>query len=48
MKQQIKEVIMIRVSSMLKAPLLNSLTPEAKLIYATSTATKHANKSFLS
>jgi hypothetical protein len=29
-------------------PLINSLTPEAKLIQVTSTATKHANKSFLS
>jgi hypothetical protein len=27
----------------LKAPLLNSLAPEAKLIQVTSTATKHAN-----
>jgi hypothetical protein len=29
-------------------PPLNFLTPEAKLIQVTSTATKHANKSFLS
>jgi hypothetical protein len=28
--------------------LLNSLAPEAKLIQVTSTATKYANKSFLS
>jgi hypothetical protein len=29
-------------------PLLDSLSPEEKLIQVTSTATKHANKSFLS
>jgi hypothetical protein len=29
-------------------PLLNSLTPEGKLIQVTSTATKYANKRFLS
>jgi hypothetical protein len=33
---------------MLKVPLLNSVALEAKLIQVTSTATKHANKSFLS
>jgi hypothetical protein len=32
----------------MKAHLLNSLAMEAKLIQVTSTATKHANKSFLS
>jgi hypothetical protein len=46
MVQQIKELIMIWVSSILKASLLNSPTPEAKLIQVTSTAIKHANKSF--
>jgi hypothetical protein len=33
---------------MLKASLLNSLVTEAKLIQVISTATKYANKSFLS
>jgi hypothetical protein len=48
MRRKIKELITIRVSSILKMPLLNSLPPEAKLDQVTSTATKHANKSFLS
>jgi hypothetical protein len=43
-----ESVCPISVSSILKAPLLNSLTLEAKLIQVTSTATKYANKSFLS
>jgi hypothetical protein len=43
-----KKLIMIWVSSMLKASLLNSLVTEAKHIQVISTATKYANKSFLS
>jgi hypothetical protein len=39
---------MIRVSSIIKAPLLYSLATEAELIQVTSMATKHTNKSFLS
>jgi hypothetical protein len=45
---KIDELIMIFVSSIIKAPLLNSLATEAKLIQVTSTAIKYANKSFLS
>jgi hypothetical protein len=45
---KIKELITMWVSSILKAPLLNYPTPEAKLIQVTSTTTKHVNKSFLS
>jgi hypothetical protein len=45
---EINELITIWVSSILKAPLLNSLASEAKLMQVTSTAIKHANKSFLS
>jgi hypothetical protein len=48
MRQKIKELITIRVSSILKVSLLNSLAPEEKLIQVTCTATKHAKKSFLS
>jgi hypothetical protein len=48
MRWKISELIMILVSSVIKAPLLNSLAKEVKLIQVTSTATKHANKSFLS
>jgi hypothetical protein len=47
-RQKINELITIWVSSIIKAPLLNPLAPEAKLIQMTSTATKHAHKSFLS
>jgi hypothetical protein len=47
-RQKIKKLITIWVSGIIKAHLLNSLTPEAKLIQVTSTATKHANKSFFS
>jgi hypothetical protein len=45
---KINELITIWVSSILNTPPLNSLPSEVKLIYVTSTATKHANKSFLS
>jgi hypothetical protein len=48
MGRKINELITIWVSSILKAPRLNSLALEAKLMQVTSTATKHANKSFLS
>jgi hypothetical protein len=47
-RQEINELITIWVSSIIKVSLLNSLTPEAKLIQLTSTARKHANKTFLS
>jgi hypothetical protein len=47
-RRNIKELIMIWVSSILNTPPLNSRTPEAKLIEVTSTETKHANKRFLS
>jgi hypothetical protein len=47
-RQKINELITIWVSSILKAPLLNSLTPKVKLIQVISIATKYANKSFLS
>jgi hypothetical protein len=47
-RRKINKLITIRVSSILNTPPLNSLSPEAKLIQVTSTATKHANKSFLS
>ncbi len=47
MRWKIKELITIRVSSILKMPLLNSLTTEAKLIQVTRTATKYANVNFL-
>jgi hypothetical protein len=45
---KIKKLITIRVSNILRAPLLNSVAPKAKLIQVTRTTTKHANKSFLS
>jgi hypothetical protein len=48
MRREINKLITIRVSSIIKAPLLYSLATEAKLIQVTSTVTKHANKSFLS
>jgi hypothetical protein len=44
MRWKIDELITIRVSSIIKVLLLNSLVTEAKLIQVTSTATKHANK----
>jgi hypothetical protein len=47
MRQKINELITIWVSSIIKAHLLNSLVTRAKLIQVTSTATKHAHKSFL-
>jgi hypothetical protein len=47
-KQKINELITIWVSKILNMPPLNSLPPEAKLIQVTSTAVKHAHKSFLS
>jgi hypothetical protein len=48
MRRKINKVITIRVSSIIKMPLLYSLATEAELIQVTSTATKHENKSFLS
>jgi hypothetical protein len=45
---KINKLITVWVSSILNMPPLNSLTPEAKLIQVTSTATKHAHKCFLS
>jgi hypothetical protein len=47
-RQKINELIAIWVSSIIKAPLLDSLEMEAKLIQVTSMTTKHVNKSFLS
>jgi hypothetical protein len=47
-RRKINKLITIWVSSIFNTPPLNSLPPEAKLIQVTSTATKHANKSFLS
>jgi hypothetical protein len=47
-RQKINELITIWVSSILNTPRLNSLPSEAKLIQVTSTATKHAHKTFLS
>jgi hypothetical protein len=46
-RRKIRELITIRVSSIVK-PLLNSLMMKAKLVQVTSTATKHAHKSFIS
>jgi hypothetical protein len=48
MRQKINKLITIRVSSIIKAPVLNSPAMEVELIHVTSTTTKHANKSFLS
>jgi hypothetical protein len=45
---KIRKLIMIWVSGIIKASPLNPLAPEAKLIQVTRTATKHANKGFLS
>jgi hypothetical protein len=47
-RRKIKELITIWVPSIVEVPLLNSLMIEAKLIQVTSTATKYANKRFLS
>jgi hypothetical protein len=48
MRWKINKLITIQVSSIINAPLLYSLAMEAELIQVTSTATKQANKSFLS
>jgi hypothetical protein len=48
MRQKINKLITIRVSSIIKVPLLYSLMTEAELIQVTNTSTKHANKTFLS
>jgi hypothetical protein len=48
MRQKINKLITIRVSSIIKAHLLYSPAMEAELIQVTSTATKHANRFFLS
>jgi hypothetical protein len=47
-RREINELITIWFSSILNMPPLNPLTAEVKLIQVTSTATKHAHKSFLS
>jgi hypothetical protein len=47
-RQKIRKLIITRVSGIIKAPPLNHLAPEAKLIQVTHTDTKHANKGFLS
>jgi hypothetical protein len=47
-RQKINELITIWVSSIIKTPLLDSLTSEAKLIQVTRIATKYTNKSFIS
>jgi hypothetical protein len=44
MRWKINELITIRVSSTIKAPLLNYVTLKAKLIQVASTTTKHAKK----
>jgi NADH:ubiquinone oxidoreductase subunit 2 (subunit N) len=48
MRQKINKLITIRVSSIIKVSLLYSLTTDLYLNQVISTATKHANKSFLS
>jgi hypothetical protein len=48
MRWEINKLITVWVSCVLNMSPLNSLTPEGKLIQVTSTATKYANKSFLS
>jgi hypothetical protein len=45
---KIKKLITICVSGIIKAPPLNPLAPEAKLIQVTHTTMKHVNKGFLS
>jgi hypothetical protein len=47
MRQKINRLITIRVSSIIKVPLLHSLAAKAKLIQVTHMATKHANINFL-
>jgi hypothetical protein len=47
-RRKIDKLIMIWVYGILNTPPLNSLSPEAKLIQVIGTATKHANKSFIS
>jgi hypothetical protein len=47
MRQKINKLIIIQVSSIIKAPLLYSPVTKAKLIQVTSMTTKYANKSFL-
>jgi hypothetical protein len=47
-RQKIRKLITIWVSGIIKAPQLNPLALEAKLIQVTCTATKQANKDFLS
>jgi hypothetical protein len=47
-RRKIRKHITIWVSGIIKTSPLNPLTPEAKLIQVTHTATKHANKGFLS
>jgi hypothetical protein len=47
-RQKINKLIMIRVSSIIKVPLLYSRATKVELIQVTNTSTKHANRSFLS
>jgi hypothetical protein len=47
-RRKIRKLIMIWVSGIIKAHLLNFRTSEAKLIQVISTTTKYANKIFLS
>jgi hypothetical protein len=47
-RQKINKLITIRVSSIIKSPLLYSLETKVELIQVTITTTKHANKIFLS
>jgi hypothetical protein len=47
-RQKINKLITIRVSSIIRVPLLHSLVTEAELFQVTSTATKHVNKGFIS
>jgi hypothetical protein len=48
MRRKINKLITIRVSSIIKVPLIYSLETELEPIQVTSTATTHAYKSFLS
>jgi hypothetical protein len=45
-RRKIRKLITIWVFSIIKAPPLNPLVPEVKLIQVTLTATKHANEGF--
>jgi hypothetical protein len=47
-RQKIRKLITIWVSGIIKAPPLNSFTPEAKLIQVTNMATNTCTQSFLS